>query len=344
MKTAYQNDDISSVLTFADEIDLPSLIPPSSSTNSLSVILTDHNSLASNYSFLNPYVTGIIDHHSDYHHHPTANPRIISVVGSCTSLIVNEWQKAIISSQQQPTSTAEALSTYLDPSFATLLLSPILIDTINLNPSFYRATPEDIQAVSFLLPHLHHQSLETAQPYLTSFFTALQKAKHQISSLPTHSLLIKDYKQWSFQSKTGKSITVGISSVMFPLRGQNGWIAREGGADVDAGARAIIKTASIFSQHRNLDLLIIMTAFDHGPESADVNLQGFQREFIPIFNPTFLESKRDEAHRIAQDLEQSELKIVKFQEVNQVSLYVQNNIKFSRKQVQPIVQDLCESL
>ncbi|KAJ3050015.1 hypothetical protein HK097_008996 [Rhizophlyctis rosea] len=341
LKTAYQNDDISSVLTFADEIDLQSLTQP---PTSLSVILTDHNSLASTYSVLAPHITGIIDHHADSHHHPTADPRIISVVGSCTTLVVNEWQKAIQSSN--PTTTTDPLATYLTPSLATLLLSPILIDTIDLNPSFYRATPQDITATQFLLPYLQnptYTTLESAQPYFTSFFTALQKAKLEISHLPTPSLLIKDHKQWTFKcTTTNQSITVGISSVMFPLRGTNGWISREN------SATPIIKAATTFAQERNLDLLIIMTAFDHAEAAAvgedEAGAKGFQRELIPIFNPGFVISHPDETRKIVERLERSELELVKFQEVDGASLYVQNNVKCSRKQVQPIVQGICEGL
>ena len=63
-----------------------------------------------------------------------AQPRIIEPVGSATSLITREW----IKSAQVP-----------DSDLAALMLSAILIDTVNLKKEYGRTTPVD-ELVSIL--------------------------------------------------------------------------------------------------------------------------------------------------------------------------------------------------
>ncbi len=95
-----------------------------------SVILVDHNGLSSAQSFLNDRIIGIYDHHKDENGFLTVKPRMIEPVGSCSSLIVSEWIRS-------------NLTTYLSTDISYLLLSAILIDTINLQDSFGRSTLKD---------------------------------------------------------------------------------------------------------------------------------------------------------------------------------------------------------
>ncbi|KAJ3040104.1 serine/threonine protein kinase [Rhizophlyctis rosea] len=343
LKATYPTDDIASVLTFADDIDLTSLVSSftKDTENTLSVILTDHNALASSLSALDPFVQGIIDHHADAHFHPSANPRIVEVCGSCTSLVVAEWI-----SRMKDLESSDNPASFLDPPFTKLLFTPILIDTINLDPAFSRVTPIDESAVTSLIPYLEPSSSsatrETHQEFLTTLFNQLQHAKLNISALPTHSLFIKDYKQWVFRTNSaGQDVVVGISSVTYPLQGPHGWIAREDDEEngTDAGKRHIIDAAKSFIKERSLDLHLIMTAFDHGNAASnskgngsDGEVQGFQRELVLVFGEAFLSCHAELARKVAQGLEVSELELRPFCVEPGGVFYTQRNGKCSRKQ------------
>jgi exopolyphosphatase len=66
----------------------------------------------------------------------------------------------------------------------------ILLDTVGLDPKFGKTFPKDIEIV---------QRLHDLDPSVDkqAFFTAIQDAKFDISSLGTSDLLIKDYKDWT---------------------------------------------------------------------------------------------------------------------------------------------------
>jgi exopolyphosphatase len=94
------------------------------------IILVDHNALASSQLFLNSRIIGIYDHHKDENTFLTVLPRVIEPIGSCCSLIVSQWMRS-------------NLTQYLSTDISMLLLSAILIDTINLEESFGRTTDKD---------------------------------------------------------------------------------------------------------------------------------------------------------------------------------------------------------
>lgn len=98
------------------------------------VYLVDHNELDKRESEdlrLSELVTGVIDHHLDKGEFKNANPRCIDTrVGSNASLIVSMFT-----------------GIELDPSFANLLLFPIVNDTSNLTRIAHQI---DIDAVEYL--------------------------------------------------------------------------------------------------------------------------------------------------------------------------------------------------
>jgi exopolyphosphatase len=109
-------------LVFISDLDLEK--------DSSSIILVDHNALASSQLFLNSRIIGIYDHHKDENNFLTVLPRVIEPIGSCCSLIVSQWMQS-------------NLMQYLSPDIAMLLLSAVLIDTINLEESFGRTKDKD---------------------------------------------------------------------------------------------------------------------------------------------------------------------------------------------------------
>lgn len=92
-----------------------------------------------------------------------------------------------------------------------LLLGPILIDTINLEPSRNRVTPKDAAAASVLL--------SLAQVDQLQFFNQLQAAKFNDDALGTVDKLRKDYKG----GQVG-SVKYGISAVLASVEQ---WLAKE---------------------------------------------------------------------------------------------------------------------
>lgn len=94
---------------------------------------------------------------------------------------------------------------------ATLLLAPILIDTINLEPSRNRVTPKDAAAATTLLSISQVNQLE--------FFNQLQAAKFNDDALGTVDKLRKDYKG----GQVG-SYKYGISAVLASVEQ---WLAKE---------------------------------------------------------------------------------------------------------------------
>ncbi|KAI8844791.1 hypothetical protein BC829DRAFT_342909, partial [Chytridium lagenaria] len=167
-----ENGDVTSQLTFIDEIDLDS-IPD------LHLILTDHNRLAPSLSRFSHLVTGILDHHKDEGLHLDASPRIVEPVGSATSLVALEWRQ---SAQE------------VDNALATFMLSPILLDTINLEPKFGRSTQKDFEATDYLVSNIEAARLDRSS-LLQALFDQLQNAKFDCSAQSNEDLLKKDYKE-----------------------------------------------------------------------------------------------------------------------------------------------------
>ncbi|KAG8683754.1 Exopolyphosphatase, partial [Ceratobasidium sp. 395] len=85
-----------------------------------SFALVDHNRLLPKFITEGPdRVTAIFDHHEDEKQHTNANPRTISMTGSCASIVADHYRDRFPSN--------EAI-----PDVASLLLSAIVIDTSGL--------------------------------------------------------------------------------------------------------------------------------------------------------------------------------------------------------------------
>ena len=109
-------------LVFSDRIELDRL----HSEGRLKLTLVDHNALAPSQAHLEDAVSEIIDHHCDEKRFQGIERRVIEPVGSCATLVA----EMILDEAPE----------LLDTRLARLLLGPILLDTVNLDPTKKRCS------------------------------------------------------------------------------------------------------------------------------------------------------------------------------------------------------------
>lgn len=204
-------------LVFMDEIDLDSLL------ENAAIVLVDHNKIATALEEYSNTITGIIDHHKDEALYLDASPRIITTIGSTSSLVVEEFTKAGIS---------------ISENLAILLGGTILLDTVNLTEEGGRVTDADRKAAAEILPLCPFSQQD--------FFDSVQEAKFNVDGLSTNDFLRKDYKEW----KLGESL-LGIGSALLPV---SDWVALD--SNLATGF-------ALFCKDRNLDLLLSMNAYSN---------------------------------------------------------------------------------
>jgi exopolyphosphatase len=179
------NISIDDLLFLDDQVPLDQLF----SHHSLRIDLVDHNLLRPSQEHLSNTVERIVDHHADenkYYPLISKKDKLIGVVGSATTLI----------SEKMLTNKHVTLT----PKIATLLLAPILIDTMNLQ-SIEKTTAKDIKTANAL-----QQIASSIIPL--NFYEKLLSAKNDIADLTPAMLLSKDFKEYL----DGK-ILYGISSI-----------------------------------------------------------------------------------------------------------------------------------
>ncbi|KAJ3107802.1 hypothetical protein HDU97_003150 [Phlyctochytrium planicorne] len=316
--------DLTAQLTFVDEIDLDAM----SSTCDLRLVLTDHNRLAPSLSRFSHLVQGVLDHHKDEGLSLDAVPRIIEPVGSATSLVALEWKKA-----------SAAAASNLDASVATWMLAPILLDTINLEPKFGRSTPKDREAASYLLERAGFGGTELESEevaaVLKDLFGKLQDAKFDCSGLSGMDLLKKDYKEVEVPFSGNDKVKVGVASVTWYV---DAWAERD-------GWNAILDALKQFSLEQNLDIAIVMLAFDRKEAGGFrrellVHVTDHGRERYPALWGTFLSELESDSAEMAL-----ECAVVSDKDVDQKLLrYQQKNIKVSRKLLLPVVERIITKL
>ena len=213
-------------LVFMDEVNLDALFEHAE------IVLVDHNQITERLAKYSAKITGIIDHHRDEGLYPDAFPRIITTIGSTTTLVAQEFVKA---------------SVEISKNLAILLGATILLDTVNLAETAGRVTDADREAAAAILPlcPLPQQEL----------FERVQEAKFNVDGFSTNDLLRKDYKEWQL----GSSV-VGIGSALLSVID---WIKRD--ADLAAGFET-------FYTAKKLNLLLSMNAFHRPDFQRDLVL------------------------------------------------------------------------
>ncbi|TPX49371.1 inorganic diphosphatase [Synchytrium endobioticum] len=305
--------NVSNYFTFWD--DIQAVLPCAS----IEILLTDHNELAPAQASLLNRVVGIIDHHRDSAQTRHVTPRIVQGVGSCTTLVVEEFAKF---------SKAALAGAAIDAPLAKWMLSPILMDTVNLELDNGRTTPRDVAAKERLLSAINATTAACAvrarQEFdTTKWYRMLHKAKFAVSHLTTPDLLRKDSKEFKIPTHA-THIKLGMASVTWSWPE---WTERDG------SAQHVISDCIQYAKHEGLDCLVIMTAFEDGEEN-------FQRELILIW----LDCSMDRYNEVAARLQNSELRLEEGEKGDRWMYWKQNNVRASRKQVQPILSGILEKL
>ena len=154
----------------------------------------------------------------------------------------------------------------------------------------------------------------------------LHKAKFAVSHLSTPDLLRKDFKEFSIPIKADH-IKLGMSSVTWSWPE---WTERDG------STLKVIEDCINYvkKEEAGLSCLVIMTAFE-GEDDR------FQRELILIW----LDRDRFDRYKDVIDrLQASELELTLIEKGIGWIYWKQNNVRASRKQVQPILSDILERL
>ncbi|KAG0173333.1 Exopolyphosphatase [Apophysomyces sp. BC1034] len=215
-----------SKLICIDHVDLDAL-----KEEGAQIVLVDHNRLTAPFDdSWNDRVIGVLDHHVDERQYQDVPLRTISMVGSCTSLVVLHF--------------AETIQHYT--WLVDMIIAPILVDTIGLREEYGKTTETDVRAFE-LLKSCNFQKTSNV------YYEEIEKVKSRVEHLSSRDLLRKDYKEWVVNG-----FRVGTSSVSWHLQA---WEARN-------GIQEIIQPTWDFIDERQLDLEIILTSYDHSKEGG----------------------------------------------------------------------------
>lgn len=209
---------------------------------SLSLVLSDHNSLESKLEPLSDSIVEIIDHHADcgqYQWVKDSNRNIAfdaetkkALVGSTCTLVAEKYFESC---------------TLMCSEVATLLMGVIALDTINMDPHAGIGTERDSAALARLGAISTH-----SQDHL---FRMLRDAKLDPEfwrQLSVDDVLRIDYKSFHSPSMSAKSVkTLGIAAALMPL---GSFLTKE----------AMYESARKTMKDQDLSLLVVMT-FVHQP-------------------------------------------------------------------------------
>ncbi|KAK9453747.1 hypothetical protein V1511DRAFT_504388 [Dipodascopsis uninucleata] len=275
------------------------------------VALVDHNNLLAEFGKLfGNKVVSIIDHHEDEGSHLEADPRIISPVGSCTSLVVEYFKSYFLSG------VSEEIR-----DIAQLALAPILVDTSDLTS---KTTETDIDAVTILVKAISvacevSGSDFTEEKYRTGWYNSLSYAKQQIDLFCLRDILRRDYKE--FAEPTG--LRVGISSSVKSLK----WTVDKFGPN---DFQKIIRN---WAAERSLDLYVFMDSFSD-PE------EGHRRDLLVLPCSDAVKTRAPEL--ISEAIKEFKLEPFKESEIfldgQDFGYWKQRKTSASRKQIAPFVR------
>ncbi|CCE61703.1 hypothetical protein TPHA_0B00310 [Tetrapisispora phaffii CBS 4417] len=271
----------------------------------INVILSDHNKPSAGLTKLTDKVVGILDHHQDSGLYLDVVPRFIELSGSCSSLVFKYWYERIANLEKMK-------------SAIPLCLGAGVIDTTNFTN---RCIDIDLEALKLYKEALPNLNIE-------EYFKNLKIAKDNIKGLTIKQILKKDYKHFTYANKSGKSISIGISSIVKSMD----WLYNEHG-----GKSNFLKESEVFLQEMHVDIFVIMTSF------VDINNK-FNRELVIIPSHEY----KNISVEIIKDI-QGKLGLQPVLNSNESDAithysYSQLNLKASRKQVAPFLEEAFNSL
>jgi len=226
--------------------DLPSGLSPEGTR----WLLVDHNALTGPLQKYSERVVGCIDHHADEGTVPrdSDEPRIIERAGSCMSLVVNYCRQGWDALPRSGEEEEEQ-----DRQLAMVSLGPILADTAGLTAK-EKVTLHDQRAVDFLEAKLKGYDR-------TKYYAEIETVKKDVSNLSLRDIFRKDYKEW-----TEGNLKLGISSAVQPLQ----YLLD---SKADGNRDTLIDELRTWADERELDIVVVMTAFSKGD-------RGFARELL----------------------------------------------------------------
>lgn len=299
------------------------------------VTLVDHNVLEEKFQGKKWTVVEIVDHHFDEGYYE-------KTCSGAARNIAFDHGKALVASAC--TLVAERLNNEFTPpyppSVALLLLSVILLDSVNLSPEVGKVTQRDRDAVADLLENTDWHDLPMESqiklgitsssafvPDTDDIFKLLQDAKYNIKfwkSLSVRDCLRYDYKDFSY-----KSNMFGVSTVLMRLE--------------DFFRKENVTTGIIqyMDEEVGVDFLGIMFAYQVDGELfrqlAFCGRSGFPLDAVDSF------LKRTGYYRHPLDLKAIADKSLPTSS-NELSLqyFDQRNVKPSRKQIGPFLVEFFE--
>jgi exopolyphosphatase len=265
------------------------------------ITLFDHNLLAPHERQWEALVQGVVDHHVDEQRYTSqCGMYEIAAVGSASTLVAELFDRNSI--------------TIPSP---TLLLAPIVLDTMNFDPVHKKVTPRDVAARDRLvrdIPELQqHGEIDV-------WFARLSEWKNDTTQLTPPQCLRRDYKRFEFTDAMAQNWRVGISSV--PILHQG--VAHLYTSDAWTLACSTFRTA------RDLDVLAVMFAGEECGEFTreltvlvPTHIRGMFEHFANVTNCTIgLELQGEVSHGDIAHL-----------------FYSQRDGAVSRKKLTPLLSD-----
>jgi hypothetical protein len=189
---------------------------------------------------------------------------------------------------------------------AHMLLSAVLLDTINMNPVSGRGTQLDFDIADKLAAH-------AGVTNTTSMYDELFTAKQDVAALTANELLRKDYKEY-----VAGGLKIGIASVPTPL---TNLLAKPDGPNAH----------EVFCAGNGLDVLIVMAAYNN-PDT-----QAFTRELICLTTPPHTSTHLPALQALLLGADLGLELLIPANLWTAAAAYTQTNIKASRKVVAPLI-------
>jgi exopolyphosphatase len=276
-------------LVYYPELELGGALP----LQRIQLTLVDHNELAPDQRHLKSRVRGIIDHHLDSGDFQDCVPRIIAPV-ACSATLVAE-----LILNERPG--------LLDPLLARLLLGPILLDSVNLDPQADRCGTKDRRMAARLT--------ELAGIDPARFYLALAATRLDISGLEPPALLNRDLK-----TGNSRGLRFAVSAVPIQL---DQWLADT--PDLPAEIRS-------FAQGRDLDFFLVLTYFP--------NPRFERRAMAWALNPSHLKALFAYFNAHGAGLTAVGTPPSSSEKNPGIVIWHQHNVQMSRKHLMPLIDSI----
>ncbi|XP_022656702.1 exopolyphosphatase PRUNE1-like isoform X1 [Varroa destructor] len=284
------------LLNFFDDLCLTDL----HKAKKLEVTLVDHNVVPKCLETINDAVVRVIDHHKWEASFTSPIDKKIEMVGSCATLV---GEKLLADHRE-----------LADETITKLLLSTIIVDTVNFSKSANKATPKDEKVFKELLSFAPNIDWD-------SEFVQIKEAKSSVSWMAVRDLLRKDLKVIS-----ENELTITVSTVPVSLKSLLAM----------SNFRADLE---FFRQQQKANAVIVMTTTT---KMQDSEQDCMQREMLihAKIDP-LREALVDYLKRFDQpllDLEEITSCSTIYSQHPASSVFIQKNVGASRKVVLPAVR------